>query len=201
MKPHLYAISLMLVALTLPFTLYAQDPAPVPKPAEKPSPAPQPAMPSPPRGPAVPLKLNVVISKYQNDKKLSSLPYSLSLNSNGNIIRLRMGAQVPYATSTVSEGKPVPGYSYRDVGVSIDASVGVSEPGVYRIDLTVEDTSISTSSQVQGAPSITGVPIFKTFRTSNAVMLRDGQTTQLTTAADPISGDTMRVDVTLNLVK
>jgi hypothetical protein len=33
------------------------------------------------------------------------------------------------------------------------------------------------------------------------MVLKDGQTTQLTTAADPISGDVMRVDVTLTVVK
>ncbi len=32
-------------------------------------------------------------------------------------------------------------------------------------------------------------------------MLRDGQTTQLTTAADPITGEIMRVDVTLTVIK
>ncbi len=32
-------------------------------------------------------------------------------------------------------------------------------------------------------------------------MLREGQTTQLTTAADPITGEIMRVDVTLTVVK
>jgi hypothetical protein len=94
------------------------------------------------------------------------------------------------------------GISYRDVGVRIDAQATMQEPGVYRVDLTVEDTSISTSSQVQGAPAIGGVPIFKNFSIgNNTVLLKDGQTTQLTSAADPISGETMRVDVTLAVAK
>jgi hypothetical protein len=198
-KLHLYAIPVLL-SMTLGPAVFAQEPAPAPKPAtDKPAAVPPPA--AQPRGPVVPLKLNVVVSKYQNDKKLSSLPYSISVNSNNSRVSMRMGAQVPYATSNVSEGKPVPGYSYRDVGVRIDAQASVYEPGLYRVDLTVEDTSISTSSQVQGAPSISGVPIFKNFSAFNTVMLKDGQTTQLTTAADPISGETMRVDVTLTVAK
>ena len=200
MTLHLYPLSLLLVAVTATLPVRAQEPAPAPKPtAEKPATTPQAAQ--QPRGPIVPLKLNVVVSKYMNDKKLSSLPYSISVNSNNNRVSMRMGAQVPYSTSTVSEGKPVPGYSYRDVGVRIDATASIYEPGIYRVDLTVEDTSISTSNQVQGAPSISGVPIFKNFSAFNTVMLKDGQTTQLTTAADPISGETMRVDVTLTVVK
>jgi hypothetical protein len=33
------------------------------------------------------------------------------------------------------------------------------------------------------------------------VILKDGQTTHVTSAADPISGETMRVDVTLTVSK
>ena len=84
------------------------------------------------RGTIVPLKLNVVVSRYQNDKKVSSLPYSISANATGNLrerVSMRTGAQVPYATTTASEGKPVPGYSYRDVGISLDAVISLHEAG------------------------------------------------------------------------
>jgi hypothetical protein len=168
----------------------AQEPAPVP---EKP---PAPATPM-----FVPLKLTIVVSKYQAEKKLSSLPYSISLNSTNTPARIRMVAEVPVATITPSEGKPVQSYSYRDVGLSIDARAAYQATNLYRIEITVDDTSISTASQVQGAPTITGVPIFKTFRASNTVMLKDGQSTQLMSAGDPISGETMRVDITLTVVK
>ena len=69
------------------------------------------------------------------------------------------------------------------------------EPGLYKMDINVSDTSVSSSSQIQGAPAITGVPMFRNFSTGGTVMLRDGQTTQLTTAGDPITGEIMRVDV------
>jgi hypothetical protein len=75
------------------------------------------------------------------------------------------------------------------------------EPGQFKMDISVADTTLSSSNQIQGAPTIPGVPIFRTFNTGGTVFLRDGQTTQLTTAADPITGETMRVDVTLTVVK
>jgi hypothetical protein len=168
----------------------AQDPAPAPD-----------KMPAASTQVFVPLKLNIVVSKYQAEKKLSSLPYSISLNSTNTPARIRMVAEVPVPTITASEGKPVQSYSYRDVGLSIDARAVYQAPNLFRVEVTVEDTSISTPSQVQGAPSITGIPIFKTFRASNTVMLRDGQSTQLMSAGDPIGGETMRVDMTLNVVK
>ena len=210
MKPDACPIFALLLVLTLQPAVAGQEPPAAPKPV------PAPALPAPPSPPAAPLpvsppappsaqtplrapvRLNVVVSKYQNDKKLSSLPYSISVNTNNVRASMRMGAQIPCPTSTASEGKPVPGYSYRDVGVRIDASAYPHEPGVYRVDVTVEDTSISTGNQVQGATAFAGVPIFKNFViANNTVLLKDGQTTQLSSAADPISGETMRVDITL----
>ena len=99
------------------------------------------------------MKLQFVISKYQGEKKISSVPYVLSVNIGGPRAGLRMGAQVPYATTQVSDGVKTPSYSYRDVGVGIDVTNQMLlESGLYKIDVVVEDTSISSSNQVQGAP-------------------------------------------------
>jgi hypothetical protein len=46
-----------------------------------------------------------------------------------------------------------------------------------------------------------GAPVFPTFSVTNTLVLKDGETGQLTVAADPITGEVLRVDVTLTLVK
>jgi len=189
-----HVFSVFVLALALQSVMRAQEAAPAatPKVVEKPAPA---------KG-LIPVKLQFVISKYQGEKKISSVPYLLSVNIGGPRAGLRMGAQVPYATTQVSDGVKTPSYSYRDVGVGIDVSNQMLlDSGLYKMDVVIEDTSISSSNQVQGAPSISAVPVFRTFRANNSVMLREGQQMQLTTAADPISGDVMRVDVTLTVVK
>jgi hypothetical protein len=88
------------------------------------------------------------------------------------------------------------------VGVSIDVTNQVMvDPGVYRMNINVSDSSVALSSQIQGSPAVAGAPMFRNFSTNGLVVLKDGQTSQLTTAADPITGETMRVDVTLSVVK
>jgi hypothetical protein len=77
----------------------------------------------------------------------------------------------------------------------------VVEPGQYKMEINVDDNNLSSSSQIQGASTLPGVPIFRTFSTGGTLILRDGQPSQLTTAADPITGETMRVDVTLTVLK
>src|SRR5712664_3897430 len=57
-----------------------------------------------PKGP-VPLRVQVVISKYQGDKKISCLPYTVSVNSDRARASLRMGGQVPIVTTvTIGQG-------------------------------------------------------------------------------------------------
>ena len=149
-----------------------------------------------------PLRLLITVSRYQGDKKISSLPYSLSTTAGGPRVTFNIGAQVPYAVSAADDKAKTPAYSYRNVGISIVVSNQlVLDAGQYKFDINVEDNSLASTSQIQGAPTIPGVPIFRTFNTGGTVILRDGQTTQLTTAGEPITGETMRVDVMLTVVK
>jgi hypothetical protein len=181
-------------------SLAAQDPAPATAKPEGAKPA---AAPPAARGSLTPLRLVLTVSRYQGDKKISSLPYSLSVSIGGPPVRFRMGADLPYSTVSNAEGKPqTQSYAYRTVGIGIDVTGQIMmEPGVYRMDINVSDSSVAMSNQIQGSPAVAGVPMFRNFSTNGSVVLRDGQTTQLTTAADPITGEIMRVDVTLSVVK
>lgn len=176
----------------------AQQPAPAGAKSEEAKPAP------PARGDVAPLRLQLTISRYQGDKKISSLPYSLSVSIGGPPVRFRMGADVPYATTVMnsSDAAKTQSFSYRTVGVGIDVTGQlVVQPGLYKMDISVSDSSVGLSNQAQGTPTVAGAPLFRNFSTNGSLLLRDGQTAQLTTAADPISGEIMRVDVTLTVVK
>jgi hypothetical protein len=111
-----------------------------------------------------------------------------------------MGADLPYSTSP--DGAKTPSYAFRTVGVAIDVTGQlIVGPGLYKMDISVSDSSVASSNQVQGSPTVTGAPLFRNFNTNGTVLLKDGQTTQLATVADPITGETMRVDVTITVVK
>ena len=43
--------------------------------------------------------------------------------------------------------------------------------------------------------------MIRSFRLSNRVILRDGQSTQFSAATNRITGETVRIDVTLNVAK
>lgn len=161
----------------------------------------------------IPLSIDVVVTRYQGEKKISSLPYLLAVNTNdnspGGVCQLRMGASVPIPSLIVPPGNqagapagPMPGpVQYRDIGTNIDCSARTLEEGVFQLRLNVEDTSVYTNAQDTGTPTIGQMPVFRTFRSTNTLVLRDGQSREFTAAADRVNGEVIRIAVTLKIVK
>jgi hypothetical protein len=92
---------------------------------------------------------------------------------------------------------------YRDVGTNIDCTVmRPTDDGRFQIELMFDDSSVYGEGLAPGsnAPPA-GNPSFRSFRASDSLMLKDGQTAQFTTATDKVSGDVIKVDVTLTVVK
>jgi len=156
----------------------------------------------------VPLRVQVVLSRYQGERKLSSMPHTLTVNAStpgGGVASLRMGAKIPVlmmATPKV-DGKdikelPVGGpVQYHDVGTNMDCRALLLDDGRFRLDLTVDDTSVYAD---EGGKS-SAQPSFRSFRATDSMILRDGQTSTFTSATDKVSGEVTRVDVTVTVIK
>ena len=191
-------------------------PPPPPPPGTPPPPPPPPGTPSSDEG--VDLSVEVTISRYQGDDLVSSLPYVLAVtsSSDGRPFRpnpspssLRMGAEVPVLTMLQPaslDGAPVPGlhggpFTYRPVGTQIDCFASNVGDDRYRVTVIIEESSVygadATAMETIRAP---GVPVFRSFESSNTLVLRDGQSRQYTAAADRVTGESIRVDVALTVL-
>jgi hypothetical protein len=161
--------------------------------------------PAPPPGSDTPIQVQVVVSRYQGEKKVSSLPYSLSVNPDSRKTSLRMGSEVPISTTIQpvapargeKPASPISSFTYRSIGTNIDCSA-IAAGNQFRLTLEIEDSSVYPDDQPR---ALKGVPMFRSFKLSNTLLLRDGQSTQLTSAADKVSGEVLKVDVTLTVVK
>lgn len=157
--------------------------------------------------PLVGVKVQVVVARYQGEKKISSLPYMLGAVVNGSKTSLRMSVQVPIAetyTTETKEGettKPKSGYSYRPVVTNIDCQADSAADGYYRLMMTVAESSVQLEAGDMGKAMAPNVPMFRNFNSSFQVLLRDGQTIQYTSATDPVTGEVTKIDVTLNVLK
>jgi hypothetical protein len=159
--------------------------------------APQPAPAAAP--PIVPLKVQVTISTYQGDKKITSLPYSLVVNANdkGRTTSVDNGVQIliPMVTQDGKTTGPV----YKDVGTSIRCSATGIDDGRFRLDMQVDDASVYGDSKIP-SDGMHG-PWIQSFRSTQILLMRDGQTTEYTTATDRVTGNVTKVEVTLTVVK
>ena len=165
--------------------------------------------------------MQVVFSRYASGKRVSNLPYMLIVNANDGLLgpegrynpfsiaRLRTGAEVPVTVPTVREPKPdgspvapASSTSYKHIGTTIDCSANSADDGRYRVDLSVEDTSVyPTSQNVENVTVAKDAQVFRTFSSKNTLMLRVGQSAEFSAWADRITGEETRVTVTLQAVQ
>jgi hypothetical protein len=159
----------------------------------------------------IPLKVQLTLTRLMGEKKVSSVPYMLGVLTNSQKTSLRMGVQVPVPQTvfvTKSEGGsasiPQSSYNYRDIGTNIDCQAQDAGNGLFNLVITVDDSTIHLERSAESADEkkiLRDFPAFRSFRASFAMVLRDGQTMQYASATDPITGEVMRIDVTLSLAK
>ena len=150
----------------------------------------------------VPLQLQIVLSRYRGEQKLSSLPYTLVLAANMSSARIRMGVQLPIRMGP----EPAPP-QYKDVGTNLDCNAAAFDLGRFRVSCTFEQSSAYSAAATGGADTLmptggaSATPLFRSFRSEATLILADGQTGLHTSASDPVSGELLRAEVTLRLIK
>lgn len=156
--------------------------------------------------PVTALMVEVTVSRYLGEKRLSSTPYQVSVTPQHRA-SLRMGGDVPVPSTTITPGqgdKPATtsaSYSYRSIGTYIDVTAENAAEGQYRFGLTIEDSSIYPPELSPPSTKTTGASAFRTFKSTNTIVLRDGQSLDYVMATDRISGEVYRVGVKLTVVK
>ena len=136
-----------------------------------------------------PLQVEIVISRYEGDKKVSSLPYIVAVTADEELwVRLRMGSQIPVPQA---QG----GVNYSQVGTNIDCKATSTNDGRFKLEINISDSSIMERRTADLVPTMCN------FSLTNVAVLRDGQTAQFTAAADRTTGEVVKVDVTLKVEK
>lgn len=150
-----------------------------------------------------PLKVQVVLSRYDGERKLASMPYTLLVNAGDrdNRVTLRMGVALP-VTGVSKDGPTV---TMHDIGTNMDCSATPAGGGRFRISLAVNHSSVYETEQkhLQATlprPGDSG-QLIRSFTSSFFLLLRDGETGQSIAATDPVTGEVMKIDVTLHVVK
>lgn len=147
-------------------------------------------------GPTV-LKMTVTLSRYTGEKKTSSLPFVLMLVSGDERpTTVQMSSQV--AIPQGIQGNIT--YTYQSIGTSMTANAKLLEGGLCNLALTISDTQLAIESGAS-APELKGLPRIQSFTTAPRLILRDGTTVSYNAGTDKFTGEIVKVDVTMNIVK
>jgi len=152
--------------------------------------------------PNLPLQVQIVIGRYVNDKRVSSLPFSLSMSSApGSKANVRMGGNVAVPSTVFTpqgdKAQPLTSYNFQQLGTNIDVSAVPSVDTRFGLNVTISETTLKAAEP----GSQVNVPSTNNYQSSNTVFVKDGETAQFTAATDRISGEVVRIEVTAKVVK
>jgi hypothetical protein len=153
--------------------------------------------------PSTPLRVQVTISRFEGERKVATMPYSLLVNAGDrdNRVALRIGVAVPIANA----GKDGPLVTVHDIGTNMDCTATPADQGRFRITLALNYSSVYESDQrhLQATPPRPGdsTQLVRSFTTSFSMLLRNGESGQSLAATDPVTGEVMKIDVSLTVLK
>jgi hypothetical protein len=156
-----------------------------------------------------PLKVQVVFSEFEGDKKVKSLPYTSIVTADAgrgqDYSKLRVGSRVPVYTGKESD------FQYIDVGTNLDFRAERLEDGRFGLKIALERSWVQgevelpvikeAGSQVALSPGQFKEPVIGQYKTDVYLVVRDGQTVENTFATDPLSGRVLKIELTLTVVK
>ena len=148
------------------------------------------------------LKITVVISRFSGEKKIGSLPFVLLLMPTEDSTNVQMSSNVPVPQGPDKDGNQT--FSYQSVGTSLSASTPKENPqnapGQHLISLRITDSQM-LSDMAGATAAMKGLMRTQQFSSTVRLPLRDAQTISYNAATDKITGDLVRVEVTLNVLK
>ena len=97
-------------------------------------------------------------------------------------------------------------FTYRSLGTSIDVTAVASSPGKFGLLIAVSESSLQPRDAAGQSKETTELPlqnqpIFENYQSSNTVHVRDGETTQFTASTNRLTGEVVRVEVMVKVVK
>ena len=160
--------------------------------------------------PSTPIKVQIVFTDFEGDKKTKSLPYVMYVNAPDSTelragwTKFRIGSRLP-----IYVGKNE--MQYMDVGTNVDARAAYTGDGRILLQLILErswvegEISVPIVKSDSSASDLSSAhfqePIIRGFKSELDMKLREGQPAESTMATDPISGKVVKVEISFTVAK
>jgi hypothetical protein len=151
---------------------------------------------------SVPLKLDVVFTRYRGEIEIGRLPFTLLLNSDNTSARLKMGLMVPLRYEKEGMHSNV---VFKDVVTSVNCRARPLSGERFALACNFDQDSVYSPDNEDPAEDAKAnaaltPPVVRRFYSETTLVLRHGQTLQHS-ATDPLTGEVLKVDVTLTVVR
>jgi hypothetical protein len=130
------------------------------------------------------------------------MPYSLLVNAGDrdNRVALRIGVAVPI----VNVGKDGQTVTVHDIGTNMDCSahpptLAVSHRAGAQLQLRLRERPAPPAGDAASRGD--SAQLVRSFTSSFSLLLRNGETGQSLAATDPVTGEVMKIDVSLTVLK
>jgi hypothetical protein len=153
-----------------------------------------------PEEPGTLLRLEVVMTRSKDDTAVARLPYSVPVRTGGDYSRVYGGIQLPIVVR--HEGSNT--VMFKNAGGNVSARAWELEGGIFKIEISTELGGVyptngdTATHETEGAAA---APVLRSFSTNAVILLKNGQSTMLSDSADPITGETVKTEVTLRVVE
>lgn len=176
-----------------------------------PPPAPGPGTPVP----STQLQVQVTIARSEGERTVASTPNSFLIPAYASDTpasrhprsELKMGVEIPIPVTTfvpASGGTGPTSFQYRNVGTNIHCRARDVGNGVFEIHLMLEASTVYAGGDVDAsyeAQARGGRTMFRTFSVDLRPLLRDGENVETVASTDPVTGEVVKVTVSMKVVK
>ncbi len=141
------------------------------------------------------LRVQFQETRLRGESTTATRATTLALHADAEGASVSVGSQVPISVA----GKEVATTVIKSVGVEGRAKVGTLPDGRYRLEARFEESSVLPPGGGE-APRSGDNPILLVVRGESTLVLREGETVPFASAVDPVTGEVVRVDVTVTAV-
>lgn len=139
------------------------------------------------------VKLEVVVSRYQGETKVQSLPFAFRLQPNQQGT-LRIGTDLKDLPPAESVPCITPAsLQSQQVGTQVDSKVTPGAAGEFQVSLTVTERALAGCRTVGNID----IPVFSNRIVSHVFTLKNGESTELVQGGDSARNTSTRLAVTL----
>jgi Flp pilus assembly secretin CpaC len=146
------------------------------------------------KAPGKRLQVRFQETRLRGETTTATRAYSLVLHADAGWASVFVGSQL---TITMA-AKETPTTNFKNAGVEGRVRAETLPDGRYRLDARFEEASVLGEGGVADARVTAGNPILRVVRGESRLTLREGETAPFASAADAVTGELVRIDLTVS---